>query len=55
MDNFRGGLHSHAGAGARPYLVVCLAEFKHQNPFNTVGYISGAGNKKVYKQYVNYA
>jgi hypothetical protein len=29
MDNFRRGLHSYLGAGAKTSLGVCLTELKH--------------------------
>ena len=29
MDNFRRGLHSYLGAGAKTGLGVCLSELKH--------------------------
>jgi hypothetical protein len=45
MDNFRKGLHSHLGAGAKTSLGVCLTELKHKNLFNTIGTFWGRNKK----------
>jgi hypothetical protein len=33
MENFRRGLHSHAGAGAKTGLGTCFNALKHKNKF----------------------
>jgi hypothetical protein len=48
MDNFRRGLHSNAGAGAKTGLAVCQAEFKHQNRPLHLGHFWG----RLQKSYV---
>ncbi len=37
MDNFKKGLHSYLGGGAKTSLGVCLTELKPLILFNTIG------------------
>jgi hypothetical protein len=47
MENFRRGLHSYLGAGAKTSLGVCITELKHQNKTCFIQLVHfGAGNKK---------
>jgi hypothetical protein len=43
MNNFKGGLQSHAGADAKNSFAVCITVLKHQNMFFTIGTILEPG------------
>jgi hypothetical protein len=47
MENFRRGLHSYLGAGAKTSLGVCLTELKHNNLFNKIDIFLGLVTKKL--------
>jgi hypothetical protein len=41
MDNLSRGLHSHAGAGVKTGLAVCLIVVKHQSELYMIGTFLG--------------